>query len=368
MSWKGFMNKLVVGKKRDKDFNRSNLPTNRRQVFKFAYKQRWLTLFNVNLLAVLFALPFILFEITYFIYSSTHAGESVTKQNSIAISCFLIRFPTLLLASVGLAGAVYIIRKICWDEPFSFKKDFFKGVSNSSKQFMGISAVISVFVMIAEVLVNYYSSGSGFLNLYIVFTIAVLAVIALMVAIYHFAICSLYKMSFLSSLKLAILLTFKKLFFNILMLIVGVLPVAIFFLIPITTFYFIGVTILLFGGLSYLILVCFLFTNATFDKFINEKEYPEFVRKGMYDFEEEKPQTHSEEEIKNLAKLLAEDAESKDAINEEITKECHEDNKAVIKENQENSETVTKENSLTQNISSENNLKSDKNSDEKGEK
>ena len=88
MSWKGFMNKLVVGKKRDKDFNRSNLPTNRRQVFKFAYKQRWLTLFNVNLLAVLFALPFILFEITYFIYSSTHAGESVTKQNSIAISCF----------------------------------------------------------------------------------------------------------------------------------------------------------------------------------------------------------------------------------------------------------------------------------------
>lgn len=356
MSWKGLMNKLVMGKKKDKDFNRSNLPTNRRQVFKFAYKQRWLTLFNVNLLAVLFALPFILFEITYFIYSSSHSGASVTKQNSIAISCFIIRLPTMLLASVGLSGAVYIIRKICWDEPFSFKKDFFKGVSNSSKQFMGISAVISVFVLIAEVLVNYYSSGSGFLNLYIVFTIAVVAVIALMVEIYHFAICSLYNMSFLSSFKLAILLTFKKLFFNILMLIVGVLPVAIFFLIPITTFYFIGITILLFGGLSYLILVCFLFTNATFDKFINEKEYPEFVRKGMYDFEEEKPQTHTEEEIKNLAKLLAENED-----------ECVYSKESKKEEINEISETTKVEDGETQSSSSENNLKSDDNSGEKGE-
>ena len=354
MSWKGFMNKLVMGKKSDKEFNRSNLPTNRRQVFKFAYKQRWLTLFNVNLLAVLFALPFILFEIVYFIYSSSHAGASVTKQNSIAISCFLIRFPTMLLASVGLSGAVYVIRKICWDEPFSLKKDFFKGISNSSKQFMGISAIISIFVLLAEVLVNYYSSGSGFLNLYIVFTIAVVSVIALIVVIYHFAICSLYNMSFLSSLKLAILLTFKKLFFNILMLIVGVLPVAVFFLIPITTFYFIGVTILLFGGLSYLILVCFLFTNATFDKYINEKEYPEFVRKGMYDFEEEKPQTHTEEEIKNLAKLLAED----DVKNESAKKPV-----------KENAETKISDDGETQGVIGDNSksLRSSESSDEKGE-
>lgn len=363
MSWKGFMNKLVMGKKNDKDFNRSNLPTNRRQVFKFAYKQRWLTLFNVNLLTMLFALPYILFEIIYFIYSSSHSGASVTKQNSIAISCFLIRFPTMLLASIGLSGAVYIIRKICWDEPFSFKKDYFKGVSNSYKQFMGISAVLSLFILLAEMLENYYSSGSGFLNLYIVFTIIVVAVIVLIVAIYNYAICSLYNMSYLSSLKLAIMLTFKKLFFNMLMLIVGVLPVAIFFLIPITTFYFIGITILIFGGLSYLILVCFLFTNATFDKFINEKEYPEFVRKGMYDFEEEEPQTHTEEEIKKLAKLLAED-EDNGVSGEEVIKE---NKKGTISENVEANQCEDNE---MQNILSENipkNLNSDENSDEKGE-
>lgn len=307
MSWKGFMNRLVVGKKKGKDYSHGDLPSNRRQVFKFAYKQRWLTLFNANLLSLLFILPYILLEVIIYISGMKGAEISVSQKNSELMSMFLLRLPLMALASLGIAGMVYVIRKICWDETLNFKKDFFRGIKTSGKQFAEIGALLAVCMYILEAVFNLYNDGEAdFLRVYITFTVYFLVIVTLIVAIYHMGLCSTYNIGFWASLKSAILLTFKRMFYNILMIITAILPVAVWFMIPFTTTYFIGLTILIFGGLSFSVLTCFLFTNKVFDDFINKNEYPEYVNKGIY-LTTDEPIRHSEEEINALAELLASD-------------------------------------------------------------
>ncbi len=311
MSWKGFMNRLVVGKKRNKDYSRGDLPTNRRQVFKFAYKQRWLTLFNANLLSLVFVLPYALFEILI-VLSGVKAKEmTVAEKNSQLMSFALLRIPLLALAGVGIAGIAYVVRKICWDETLSFKKDFFRGVKTGGKQFAEIGAFLGVCTYLLEALFNLFAGdgNASFTTIYVLVTIGFLMLVMLIVLIYHMGLCSTYNIGFFAALKSAILLTFKRLFFNILMLISGILPIAIWFIIPTTVTYLIGVILLVFGGLSFATITCFLFTNRLFDDYINVNEYPEYVNKGMYVEGEESDEvvTHSEEEINALAELLASD-------------------------------------------------------------
>lgn len=321
MSWKGFMNKLVVGKKKGKDYSSGDLPSNRRQVFKFAYKQRWLTLFNTNFLAMLFVLPYILLEIMIYISKLNGGEKDVSQINSELLSITVLRIPFMALAGVGIAGMVYVIRKICWDETLSLKKDFFRGVKTSGGQFAWIGAVLAVCMYVFEALLNAFGQSEGsFLTFYVIFTIYLLCIFILIVVIYHMGLCSMYNVGFLSSLKSAILLTFKRMFFNLLMIITAILPISIWFIIPITTTYFIGVTILIFGGISFSVLTCFLFTNKVFDDFINKNEYPEYVNKGLYLAGEKEYEKHSEDEINALAELLASDFN----VEQEESEELHE--------------------------------------------
>lgn len=312
MSWKGFMNRLVVGKKRNKDYSHGDLPTNRRQVFKFAYKQRWLTLLNANLLSLIFILPYALFEILIVLSGAKAKDMTVAQKNSQLMSFALLRIPLLALAGVGIAGIAYVVRKICWDETLSFKKDFFRGVRTGGKQFAEIGAFLGVCTYLLEALFNLFvgDGNASFTTIYVLVTIGFLMLVMLIVLIYHMGLCSTYNIGFFAALKSAILLTFKRLFFNILMVISGILPVAIWFIIPTTITYFIGIVVLVFGGLSFATVTCFLFTNRLFDDYINVNEYPEYVNKGMYvegEREEDEVVTHSEEEINALAELLASD-------------------------------------------------------------
>ena len=66
MAWKDLMRKLAIGGK-NKNFTKDNLPKNRRQVFKFVYKNRALQLFSASMLCLLFALPFLFWEVLNFI-------------------------------------------------------------------------------------------------------------------------------------------------------------------------------------------------------------------------------------------------------------------------------------------------------------
>ncbi len=312
MSWKGFMRRLVIGKQATTDFSIDELPKNRKQVLKFIYKHRALTLFCANLIFILFAVPFIAWEIinylTKFSLDSSVQEKYFEALQKLVVESNLLRIPFLMIASIGLAGMMYIVRKLCWNEPVSLWKDFGRGIKNSWKSYLGISFILGLIIFVTEWIINAFAIGSmsGFSGIFfLVFTI-LLAIMGLIASIYAFGLASLYSMNFVALYKASFIMAMKTFFYNILMLIVAFLPIAIFFIIPIPAIYYIGIFVVIFGGTGYSFTCATLFLMKNFDRFINKQSYPEFVDKGIYsevldDFEEET----SVEDIEDMAKQIA---------------------------------------------------------------
>lgn len=326
MSWNDFMKRLVVGKKRNENFTTQDLPKNRRQVFKFIYKNRLIEQFNAGLLCILFCLPLIAWQIISYStrrdlnVSSLSELEQFNEYLNLLTTKNIINIPCIMLASVGLAGLVYVIRKLCFNEPISLLKDFGKGIKNSWLQYLIISFILGVNIYIIDNVFNYliyYPNVSGVLRIGLLVFMLIFNFSMLIVYIYAFAISGLYNTSLLQIFKGAFMLTFKKYFTNLVMFFAGVLPLLVFFIQifpPIVIV--IGAFILIFGGLSFSIIVTSLFVYAQFDKFINEKSYPELVNKGIFTDEDLQDELDdiTQDEIDKLAEQIAQsyDEESKE--------------------------------------------------------
>ena len=324
MSWKGFMRRLVIGKQATADFTAEELPKNRKQVLKFVYKHRALTLFSANLIFILFAVPLIAWEIinylTKFTLDSTVQAEYYEALQQLVVESNLLRVPFLMIASIGLAGMTYIVRKLCWNEPISLWKDFGKGIKNSWKSYLGISLILGLIIFVSDWIFTQFAVGSmsGFSGIFFLVFTLLLTLVGLIASIYAFGLASLYSMNFLTLYKASFIMGMKTFFYNILMLIVAFLPVAIFFIIPVPAVYYIGIFVVIFGGTGYTFTCATLFLMKNFDRFINKQSYPEFVDKGIYsevldDFEEET----SIDDIENMAKKLAGVEETSEASESE---------------------------------------------------
>lgn len=323
MSWKGFMRRLVIGKQATTDFTAEELPKNRKQVLKFIYKHRALTLFCANLIFILFAIPFIAWEIinylTKMLIDDTDKVKYFEDLKNFIIESNLLRIPFLMLASIGLAGILYIVRKLCWNEPISIWKDFGKGIKNSWKANLGISFILGVIIFMSEFIINSFAYGSltGFSGVFFLVFMLLITVVGVIASIYAFSLASLYSMNFISLYKAAFILAMKTFFYNLLMLIAAFLPVAIFFMLPIPVMFYIGIFVVVFGGTGYCFTCATLFIMKNFDKFINEKYYPEFVDKGIYkEIEDNFEQDVSIEDIEEMAKQLAGQEKTQSNINE----------------------------------------------------
>ncbi len=314
MSWKGFMRRLVIGKQATNDFSSEDLPKNRRQVLKFIYKHRFLTLFTANLLFILFAMPFFVWELLTYLakFTDTSLGdkEFLRVSGDLLYSSNMLRIPFLMLASIGLAGMAYVVRKLCWNEPVSMWKDFRKGIKNSWKSFLGISLILGIFIFVTEWVIYTFSAGgfSDFTGVLLLILAVIFMLIMTIVSIYAFGLASLYGMNFFDLYKASFMITLKTLFYNIWMVIVAFLPIAIFFIIPMPLFYYLGIFVIVFGGTGYSFACSMLFMLKNFDKFINGTSYPEFVDKGIYkpeldQFEED----FSADDIQKMAEQLAQD-------------------------------------------------------------
>jgi uncharacterized membrane protein YesL len=217
-----------------------------------------------------------------------------------------------MIAGLGFAGVIYVLRKICWDEPVSFWKDFGKGVKDSYGKFLAFSLILGLFMLLLEVVSNNILMGkASFVNVMSIVMLGVLLIIGAIFFVYIFALSSMYNMSFFGVIKGAFVLTFKKLFTNILMLICGFGPILALLLLCFVIPYFLYVFLFLlaFGGLSFMLIVFILFTNRQFDVFINGENYPEYVNKGIYDedliIEFDEFEKRTEDEIKSLAEKIA---------------------------------------------------------------
>jgi hypothetical protein len=88
-------------------------------------------------------------------------------------------------------------------------------------------------------------------------------------------------MNFLTILKTSVILTLKKIPLNLLFILLTYGLVMIWLVLGIIYLYFIGIVIISIIGISYSILIWVLYTNSSYDIYINLKQYPAIYRKGL---------------------------------------------------------------------------------------
>ena len=287
MAKKGIVNNLLYGKGDNKDFTTANLPSTRRKQFFYIFKRNYLKLFYYNLLIALCFLPALCWYIMArdFLEMLPQLDDIENiKANLLQIS-LIQDLPTAIFIMLGfliLPGFTYIIRKLMWDEVVVFKTDFKKGFKNSYKQFLFIGFLAGLVL---------FFFGYGLNTLFIselnpVVMIAVLAILIIITVLFIIAmmymmyLSSLYNLTNLQMVLYAFKLTIKDLFKNLGMFFITFALIFIWLWFT-KIFNVITIFVLFIYGYIYIMLAFGELTMYSFDKYINVKQYPDFVRKGL---------------------------------------------------------------------------------------
>ncbi len=307
---KGLITRLLEGKERSEEYARSTLPTNRWQLFWDVFKGNFGKIFKVNILILIFFIPLVAVILLGGVYEDSMGiiypfgaslgvgypaapdtkglSEFLTVQGDLMLGLGII--VTAIIASVGLAGGMYVVRNMVWTEGIFVGNDFWRGVKLNYKNALQTALFFCVILLLGKLTANFASFTlvqggiSTFqrvmLNISKV-TSYVLIALAAMMSFWMLALGVNYKMSFLQMLRNAFLMT------------IGTLPQTIFFgalaLLPVLLFFIgwsfltvIAVFMFLLFGLSYALLVWLDFAQWVFDKYINPKIQGAKVGRGVY--------------------------------------------------------------------------------------
>ena len=307
---KGLIARMLEGKERSEEYARSTLPTNRWQLFWDIFKGNFWKLVKVNLLTLLFFVPLLAVVVLTLLLKESNGitypfganlgvgypaapglqGVSESLTLRVGMTSYLLISLTSVIAAVGLAGGMYVIRNMVWTEGIFIANDFWRGVKLNYKNALQTAIFFCVVFSFCQTMINIsnvtmasgvveggqitwlrISQGASYLFM----------TLGTMMALWMIALGVNYKMTFFVMLKNSFLMT------------IGTLPQTVFFgvlaFIPIVLLLIGGEMLLSFGiiililfGLSYMLLVWLDFAQWVFDKYINPKLDGAKVGRGIY--------------------------------------------------------------------------------------
>ena len=312
---KGLITRLLEGKEKSEEYARSTLPTNRWQLFWDIFKGNFGKIVKVNLLILIFMLPAIAVVVLRLLLNSSNGitypfgaslgvgypafpsvvglSESLTVQSD--LFTYLLLMVASLIAAVGIAGGMYVVRNMVWTEGIFVANDFWRGVKLNFKNalqtalfFLAVLTLFSYLINTTDLVLIADTSISGFkrgwLNVSRAISYVTIFFAALM-SLWMLALGVNYKQTFFTMLRNAFLLTIgtfpQTLFFAFLAL----LPFALF-LLGGGLFTVIAVFVVILFAFAYLLLVWLDYAQWAFDKFINPKIQGARVGRGIYNKED----------------------------------------------------------------------------------
>lgn len=265
--------------KENKDFNISNMPHNRIEVFKDILLNRSSTLFSVGIMLLIFAIPLI--AIVFFslqtLANFKEYSEETYQQLLLTLNTNnLLIMVGLMFFSIGLAGAYKIVRMLIWQEGIFFMHDFFKGVKENLKNFLLTGFFIGLLNLVTQYL--YFNVS---VSEYAIMACIIVIAFFLPSVLFILGQSIIYKLPYIQMLKNAILLAWRNFYTSIPVLLLNVAFIVVpFFIENIAYLVYILLIPILIAPL--LIMFNMLYTDTLFDKFINKDNFKEIYDKGIY--------------------------------------------------------------------------------------
>lgn len=303
---RGFMDRFLLGSEKSEGYARASLPSNRWELFWDIFKGRFWKLVLINLLIILFSVPFFLMLLMRYMakislgimypfsqgfgvgYAAAPnligAAEDIIFQSNLI---FLLSPLAFFIAALGIAGGAYVIRNMIWTEGIFVANDFWRGIKQNFKQIAVIMLVYSTifFFSIMSISVCEIQIAKSVDNTWIFVVSKIMTYILFIVYTFmtlHMITMSVtYELKFRHLLKNSFLFTIGLVPHNILFVFLGLIP---FIALLLGGFFsFIGVILVILFGFSMFLLIWTDFCQWSYDKFVNDKVPGAQKNRGIYE-------------------------------------------------------------------------------------
>jgi len=292
MKKSGIIDRIVRGKPRDKDLTVADLPSTRPAQFKFVMRTRFGVIFRTNLLAALFWIPFFvwMFAASSFVGNFT---KDLTLEQHFSYLIYLallehgVMIPMFMLGFTGLGGMFYTVKRVCWGQSVRTVSDFGRGVKENWRKFVLLGLIAGVANLIIRYFISYSVLMIGtqkplVIGLVLGLVILLGAVLSVM-CMYAFCMTVLYDLTFFMLIKNSFILAFKKLWSSLGICLLSLVFIYPFALMPWILAKLIGMCLAVVFSIGFAAVMQTVFCHGVFDKYINEKNYPECMRIGLAD-------------------------------------------------------------------------------------
>ena len=307
MAKKGFIARMIEGPERSETYAASTLPTNRWQLGWDVFKTNTGKHFKINLLTLVFLLPFIAICVLTYMYKLANVdilpftqnmaigypsypstfGLSANLALAASVEFFKFLIVGILVGAVGLSGGFYVMRNMVWAEGVIVGSDFFKGVKQNyfvvlfSLLFYGVIMGLSVIsVNMAQLLIDTCTGIKWLLVSAQVLTYIIMGIVSIMV-LYMITLGVTYKLSFGKLIKNSFILTIGLIPTNVFFAFLAVLPFLLFSL-KVSMLMALAIVLVFVWGFSIFMLIWTDYSNWVFDRFINDKVPGAKKNRGIY--------------------------------------------------------------------------------------
>ena len=303
----GLITKFIIGSEKSEGFARASLPSNRWELFWDIFKGRFGKLIVVNLLVLLFCLPFM--ALLFFRYvaivnygmsypfsqcfgvgygalpSMVGVAENIVFQ--VNLMAYLLAPIALMIAAVGIAGGAYVIRNMVWTEGIFVANDFWRGIKQNIKQLLLVAIFFSVIFYVTVLAMSLCDQtlaiGTDIAWLYNLSKIlAIILLVAVFIMTLHMITMSVtYELGFMALIKNSFLFTIGLLPHNLFFAFLGLLPFFVFMIGGILGG--IGLILIVLFGFSLVLLIWTNYSHWAYDKFINDHIPGAQKNRGIYE-------------------------------------------------------------------------------------
>lgn len=307
MAKKGFIARMIEGPERSETYAASTLPTNRWQLGWDVFKTNTGKHFKINLLTLVFLLPFIAICVLTYMYKLANVdilpftqnmaigypsypstfGLSANLALSASVEFFKFLIVGILVGAVGLSGGFYVMRNMVWAEGVIVGSDFFKGVKQNyfvvlfSLLFYGVIMGLSVIsVNMAQLFIDTCTGIKWLLISAQVLTYIIMGIVSIMV-LYMITLGVTYKLSFGKLIRNSFILTIGLIPTNVFFAFLAALPFLLFSL-KVSMLMALAIVLVFVWGFSIFMLIWTDYSNWVFDRFINDKVPGAKKNRGIY--------------------------------------------------------------------------------------
>lgn len=282
--------------KKKKNFS-IELPLNYRGVFKYTYRFSFTFLIKLSLLLSLFFIPTLLWIYISGLLEGAVIHKFAPEGPYIQWQALLLHrqtfvwliIPCFLVASIGLAGAMYVMKRQITNDGVVLTTDFKEGIIRNWKRYLLFSLIYSILIAFLFFVSNLFYTPDQ-LSIYVSITLFVVIVAFLLIIsmFYAMQLNQTYDAKFSECIFKSFAFVFGEFPKNILLFLITIFP--FFILIFINNLLFPTIQILTWTtylvyiclGLGHSVLLISLFQHYAMDKYINKTQFPEIYRKGLY--------------------------------------------------------------------------------------